>query len=243
MARAQNCEAGSPISGPSIRIIQTDGLYKISQPPSLHSPRSSARTPIGIGDPTRRPPSSRLKRRWPPPRYWLVPTFHDGFISKPTQAPRSRPNSKFSGGRNMIAYASRTLNAAEKTYSATELKCPVVIWSIRRMRDCLEGYLITVITDHQSLRGLQKLDASAETRKMSFWAPTVRHRNKISKGISESSRRRSVLTTDYRRRRYCSEVHLVSPATSRRAGNTEGISKLCDTWREVLSPYSTHPRF
>ena len=55
---------------------------------------------------------------------------------------------------NVIAYASRVLNDAERKYSVTHLEGLGLIWSLKHFREIILGYPITVYTDHSALTGL-----------------------------------------------------------------------------------------
>ena len=61
------------------------------------------------------------------------------------------------GVERVLCFASRTMTPAERNYSVTECECLAVMWAIRKFRPYVEGYHITVITDHSSLKWLCNL--------------------------------------------------------------------------------------
>ena len=57
--------------------------------------------------------------------------------------------------RNQVtAFASRSLNDAERKYLTSEKECLAVVWAICKFKPCLEGYSLKVIKDHIALKWL-----------------------------------------------------------------------------------------
>jgi hypothetical protein len=61
------------------------------------------------------------------------------------------------GNKHPIGFWSRTLNAAERNYSTTEIECLAMFWATLQLRPYLEGKKFLISTDHHSLRWVLKL--------------------------------------------------------------------------------------
>ena len=88
---------------------------------------------------------------------------------------------KEDGKEHVIAYASKSLNNAEKNYSVTEQECLAVVWAIRHFQHYLGLKPFEVITDHSALKWLQT--AKMPTGRRARWIMdlqqydfTIKHR-------------------------------------------------------------------
>ena len=66
-----------------------------------------------------------------------------------------------------IAFASRTLQAHEKTYGISELEALGVVWAVRHFRHYIYGHRCTIYMDHEALKSL--LNTPHPSGKLAQW--------------------------------------------------------------------------
>ena len=72
-------------------------------------------------------------------------------------------------------YISSALNAAERNYTTTERECLALVWSLKKLRPYLEGYVFTAVTDHSALKWLRTM--KEPTGRLARWALELQHWN------------------------------------------------------------------
>ena len=82
---------------------------------------------------------------------------------------------EYEDGEHPILYISRALSAAERNYTTTERECLALVWSLKRLRPYLEGYVFTAVTDHSALKWLRTM--KEPTGRLARWALELQHWN------------------------------------------------------------------
>ncbi len=72
------------------------------------------------------------------------------------------------GKEFVVAYASRSNNATESSYSSYEGECLATVWVFAHFKCYLFGTQFTLVVDHQLLKWLMEFDKL--TRKLAQWA-------------------------------------------------------------------------
>ena len=72
------------------------------------------------------------------------------------------------GRERVIAYASRTMNKAERNYTISERECLAAVWGVKMFRTYVYGRRFRILTDHQALIALKTM--KEPTGRLARWA-------------------------------------------------------------------------
>lgn len=94
------------------------------------------------------------------------------------------------GNERPVAFASKTLNAAQRNYSAIEIECYAIVYALERFAEYLDGGKFTIETDNQAITYLQKMrnTNSRLTRwawKIQEWCPSILHISGINNPVAD----------------------------------------------------------
>ena len=67
-----------------------------------------------------------------------------------------------SGELHPVAYASKTLNTAQRNYTVTDRECLAIVWALEHFNTYCEGHKYTIITDHAALSYLKNTTHSKQ---------------------------------------------------------------------------------
>ena len=90
-----------------------------------------------------------------------------------------------------LAYGSRKLTSAKRSYSTLEMECLAIVWDVSKFRLYLAGKPFIVQTDHQPLMFLN--DAKLKNNRIMLWALALQGYDYTVKDI----RRKDNLLADY----------------------------------------------
>src|ERR1700722_2092744 len=74
----------------------------------------------------------------------------------------------FQEGEKVVAYASKSTNAHEQNYAATELEAGAAVWAIDKFRLYLNDNPFTLVTDHKALMKFREI--SGKSAKLERWS-------------------------------------------------------------------------